>query len=188
MKLFATICIGAAFVASAFATSAPAAVIVRSVDDLVKDKRVVNLSSSFSAVSAATVVYDKCVTDYKLTPEQVAFSKELFGDVSKQYIQAFIDAYMDLVGAAPDQKIADSYMQYIQTQQKNAVNATGAVIKQKGCGDSRITKIATYVEKVHHADMVAKAQEEQKKRPRYVAPVIPADAAAAPMAPLDQKK
>jgi len=170
MNHWAFICAGALVFASLLASSsAQAAVLVRGASDLTKDAKVANLVDAFRALSAANVVYDQCKDTYNFTPEQIAFERAAFTDVSKQYVQAFHDAYTARVGGyEPDQAMVNDYVHYATEQQRAAVTQTTQMIQQKGCSTSPVYAIANYVAKLQNADRIAKAnavtQQQQTKR------------------------
>ena len=138
---------------------AKAAVIVRSVADLEKDKKVKALLQPFTTASAATVIYERCGKDYQIKPEQYAFQRGEFETAAKNYRDAFHDAYVTRVQAEPEQAMVDSYMQRITLQQQSVVNSTSKLIDQKKCDHKSVHKMFEYYAKLQYA----KQMEEYKK-------------------------
>jgi hypothetical protein len=148
------------------AAQAPQRVLIRQVSQLDEDKGVRAMGQTYSALSAANVVYAQCATERGITDEQKKYLSEKFTSVSRSYVIAYKDAYVNHAQALPPQKLVDDVASSIAAQQQKAVNNTALRIRKKGCNDPRIKAMAEYTESLRQKDLA-----DQNRTP--VAPAAP---------------
>lgn len=130
---------------------AQAAVLVRSVEQLSANATVRNIQPAYRAAAGANVVFEQCAKEYQLRPEQQTFRTQLFDTVSREYVQAYHDAYVGIVNYPPPQTMVDSYTKIIAAEQQLAVHDTADIIAKRGCGDASLRGLVAYVEKLRNA-------------------------------------
>lgn len=130
---------------------AHAAVLVRSAEQLSANATVRNIQPIYRAVAGANVVFEQCGEAYGLRAEQQTFRTQLFASVSREYLQAYHDAYAGVVGYPPPQTMVDSYTKIIAAEQQLAVNDTADIVAKRGCSDASLRSLVDYVEKLRNA-------------------------------------
>ena len=184
MNRSARIVVGACVFASLLLCSVQAAVLVKSYQDLLRDKKVMLAKRRYEALSAASVVYDKCAKPYKFSQDQIDFQKATYVKFAAAYMEAFHDSYTGLVHGEPDQELVDSYADYARKSQQYVVNQTMKSINElKHCANGDIKDIVRYVEDLHYADTYAKMKEEQKHAPKPALTMDQTPATATPITP-----
>jgi hypothetical protein len=141
-------------------------VLIRRVSQLEKDKGVRMFEQSYPALSAANVIYKQCGAELAIADEQRKYLSEKFSSVSRSYMIAYKDAYVNYAQASPPQKLVDDIAKSIAQKQQKAVNNVALILRQKGCSDSRLKPIVKYVESLRQKDIA-----EQNKP--TVAPALP---------------
>lgn len=125
---------------------AQAEVIVRSVDDLTRDPKVARIGGEATTIAALTVIYDRCGNVYNITDEEKARVREEFDQATRDYMQAYQDAYSTRVGVLPEQKMVLEYRQIIiDRYQKTADSLAQAIAtSENGCRAGAVNRILNY--------------------------------------------
>ena len=132
-------------------------VVIRNVEQLATDEEVRMLSASYTALSAANVVYKQCDKELSIVPAQKDYLEHKFLDVSKDYLAAYQNAYITRVQAPPKQALVDEMVASIKVQQQKAVDDIARFIQRQTCVDDRIFAITNYVEALRKRDAVPAA-------------------------------
>lgn len=119
-------------------------VLIRHASQLAQEGEVAKLGKSYRAASAAYVVYDRCATELKITPENKEFIKHHYDTLAADYIQAFHDTYVMRFRASPPQALSEDFTRYITNEQKYAVKSILSNIERRGCQQHTLERIVQY--------------------------------------------
>lgn len=133
-------------------TLAQKRVIIKHAYQLERAPAVSSLGRSYDALAGAYLLYDKCEKDLAIAADEKAFLTDKFTNTARAYQIAYQDAYVEYVGAMPNQAMVDDIAKTIKAQQQKAVNAMALSLRKWGCRDSRYNKIRNYVNELRTAD------------------------------------
>jgi len=132
--------------------AAQARVIISHAYQLESAPGVAALAGDYSALAGAYVLYEQCGQARGISEERKDYLKKKFLEVAGKYQQAYQDAFVNYVGAPPEQALVNDIAATIAAQQQTAVNAMATQIRKGGCTESRLNKIVKYVETLYAID------------------------------------
>lgn len=127
-------------------------VIIKHAYQLERAPAVTSLGRTYDALAGAYLLYDKCEKDLAIPSDEKAFLTEKFTATARAYQIAYQDAYVEYVGAMPNQAMVDDIVATIKAQQQKAVNSMALGLRKWSCRDSRFYKIRSYVNELRTAD------------------------------------
>ena len=134
-------------------------VIIKHAYQLERAPALVRVHREYEALVNAHVFYDQCGAELGTTEEQKAFLHKKFSDTATAYQIAYQDAYVEYVGAMPNQAIVDDIVATIKARQQRLVNDITQGIRNWKCQSRNFYPIRSYFKKLHAADSAPQASE-----------------------------
>lgn len=134
-------------------------VIIRSVKQLAMDADVRSHVENYWFYSGANVVYAQCGKALGISDEQQQYLRDKFTLTSKQYVAAYLNAYVSRVHAPPPKALGEDVVKTVTAQQQAAVNSMALVIRQRGCNNGSLRQIAKYLEQLRQQELTASKVE-----------------------------
>lgn len=134
-------------------------VLIRYAHQLNDDPEVMRLSAIYRQLSESNVVFTLCAKEWVLTPPQKEYLETRFDSVSREYMNAYINAYTQRVGGdmPPSQEMVDNFAAALREQQKKAVDNMAAEIRKKSCRSNKVYRSLENFEKLRQIDSKPKA-------------------------------
>lgn len=133
--------------------------LIRYAHQLNDDPEVMRLSGMYGQLSESNIVFSLCSKEWVLTPPQKEYLETRFDSVSREYLNAYIDAYTKRVGGdmPPSQEMVDTFAEALRDQQKKKVDNMAMEIRKKGCRSNRVYRSLANFEKMRQLDTKPKA-------------------------------
>jgi hypothetical protein len=141
-------------------------VIIKHAYQLERAPALVRVHREYEALVSASVFYDQCGAELGTTEEQKTFLKKKFTDTAAAYQIAYQDAYVEYVGAMPNQAMVDDIVATIKARQQRLVNDMTQNIRSWKCENRNFYPIRSYFKKLHAANSAPPPSEPALVEPK----------------------